>query len=310
MREQQPERGRRAGRRAAEGNAARAPRHEAVGHYRPATAGAGTPGAGATGVGTTAQLPAQAATAALTATRPAAPARRRGGILNAIIGVIGELLITAGIVVGLFIVWQVYWTDLGANRDQAQQIENVNKQWGDPRGASKVGTPRTDAPPAADHVNRTGDLEGIIYIPRFGADWRYTVKYGVDLEAVVDTGSFGHYPDTQYVGEVGNYAITAHRQTYGAAMRDVPELQPGDPIIVQTKNAYYVYKVSEHEVVPPTQVGVLAPVPNHPEEAPTQRILTITTCHPPFVSSDRWITYATLDHWVDAAEGAPAELVK
>ncbi|MDK6850058.1 class E sortase, partial [Klebsiella quasipneumoniae] len=83
---------------------------------------------------------------------------------------------------------------------------------------------------------------------------RYTVKYGVDLEAVVDTGSFGHYPDTQYVGEVGNYAITAHRQTYGAAMRDVPELQPGDPIIVQTKNAYYVYKVGEHEVVPPTQV--------------------------------------------------------
>ncbi|MDY5141794.1 hypothetical protein SC367_01215, partial [Actinotignum timonense] len=63
MREQQPERGRRAGRRAAEGNAARAPRHEAVGRYRPATAGAGTSGLGATGVGTTAQLPAQAATA-------------------------------------------------------------------------------------------------------------------------------------------------------------------------------------------------------------------------------------------------------
>ncbi|MCW1073556.1 hypothetical protein OJ930_11305, partial [Streptococcus anginosus] len=81
-----------------------------MGRYRPATAGAGTSGLGATGVGTTAQLPAQAATATLTATRPAAPARRRGGILNAIIGVIGELLITAGIVVGLFIVWQVYWT--------------------------------------------------------------------------------------------------------------------------------------------------------------------------------------------------------
>lgn len=125
----------------------------------------------------------------------------------------------------------------------------------------------------------------------------------------MDYGSFGHYPDTAFPGEVGNFATAAHRQTYGAPMRAVEDLQIGDSMIVETADAYLVYKVTESYVVWPEESDVVAPVPREPEAAPTERILTVTTCHPPFVSNQRWVIHATLDHWVDRTDGLPAELI-
>ncbi|WP_083078503.1 class E sortase [Actinobaculum suis] len=252
---------------------------------------------------------APAHSAAVAGPAPTTP-RRRGGFFSRLLGVIGEILITLGVLVGLFIFWQLYYTDLGANKDQAKQVEQAQHAWGDPNAQERIGTPRYDDPPPARHYTTEGDIEGIIYIPEFGKDWAYTIKYGVDLENIIDTGSFGHYPETQYVGEVGNYAITAHRQTYGAAMRDVDKMREGDSIIVQTEDAYYVYKMVGSDIVQPTATEVLSPNPGHPELPAEKRMMTITTCHPPYVSNERWIVYAQFDHWVDPHDGKPEELVK
>ena len=91
-------------------------------------------------------------------------------------------------------------------------------------------------------------------------------------------------------------------------MRNVDKLKAGDPIIVGTKDAYFVYYVNSSYVVSPNDVDVVAPVPKQPETKPTERLMTITTCHPPFVSDKRWIIHAKYDHWVARSDGIPAEM--
>ena len=235
--------------------------------------------------------------------------RSKPSLLSRIIGVIGEILITLGIIIALFIVWQLWWTTVIANCNQNSEISQIQSKWGNPN-SQKVGKPRYDDPPAARHTKTVGDLEGIIYIPLFGNNWRYTIKYGVELEAVLDTGSFGHNNDTAFVGEIGNFAIAGHRLTYGNSMKDAPDIKDGDSIIIQTENAYYVYKQIKQEIVKPTEVRVISPNPFNPDYEPTERLLSITTCDPPLVSNNRLIVFAKYDHWVDPKDGVPAELAK
>ena len=231
--------------------------------------------------------------------------RKKPSLFSRIIGVIGELLITAGLVLGLFAVWQIWWTDIGANRAQAESIQELTQGW---ERTQKIGTPRYDDPPAFEHTSEEGAFLGVMRIPRFGKDYAYTIEEGTGLEEVLDTGAFGHYPDTAFPGEIGNFATAAHRQTYGAPMNGVADLQTGDSIIVETKDAYLVYKLTESYIVNPSESDVVLPVPREPGAEPTERILTITTCHPPFVSNQRWIVHAKLDHWIDPSDGIPEEL--
>lgn len=69
-----------------------------------------------------------------------------------------------------------------------------------------------------------------------------------------------------------------------------------------------MYRVTGHEIVTPDRSDVIAPVPGAPGEAPTQRLLTLTTCHPLWSTAERWIVHAALDGWVPRAEGVPAEM--
>lgn len=232
--------------------------------------------------------------------------KKKPSLFSRIIGVIGELLITAGILLGLFVVWQVWWTDIGANHAQAETIAEETQNWEKSDG---IGEPRYDDPPDFEHTDVEGAFLGVMRIPRFGKDYGYTIEEGTSLEEVLDTGAFGHYPDTAFPGEIGNFSTAAHRQTYGAPMKDVGNLQTNDSIIVETKDAYLVYKMTDSYIVAPTESDVILPVPREPEATPTKRMLTITTCHPPFVSNQRWIVHAEFDHWVDRDDGMPAELV-
>ena len=226
-------------------------------------------------------------------------ARNNPSVLSRVVGVIGELLITAGFVIGLFIVWQVWWTDIEANRAQHSKVEQLKEGW--------------QKPPAVPHTTTVGTAEGLMRIPRFGKDYAHTIEYGTSLKRVLDKGAFGHYEGTAFPGEVGNFATAAHRQTYGAPMRDVDELEAGDPIILETKDAYLVYYMTESSIVSPGQVDVIAPDPKNPskpQQKATERYLTITTCHPPFVSNERWIVHAKFSHWVDRKDGIPQELAQ
>jgi sortase A len=237
------------------------------------------------------------------------PRRKKRSVLSTLVGIIGELMITAGVLLGLFVVWQLWWTDVEAHSYQAEVLEEWDGREDVVKAPAQEGERRTDPPPIPDAV-ADGEVLATMYIPRLGDGYRKTIANGVGLGNVLNEGYIGHYPDTQLPGEIGNFATAAHRQSYGAPYREIEQIVAGDSLIVETADAYLVYEVTDTEIVHPSQVGVIAPVPNEPGVAPTERMITLTTCHPLFSAAERWITYGEFQYWIDKNDGKPAELLE
>ena len=119
----------------------------------------------------------------------------------------------------------------------------------------------------------------------------------------------GHYPDSQLPGQVGNTAIAGHRAGHGNPLIDIDAIKPGDVMVVETRDAYAVYRAERSQIVPPTQVDVIAPVPGQPNATPTTAYLTLTSCDPRFGSTNRFIVHASLERVIPRAEGLPPELL-
>ncbi|WP_257998251.1 class E sortase [Zhihengliuella halotolerans] len=245
------------------------------------------------------------------AARDRRPRRRysRGG---AVVGVIGELLITAGVIVLLFVAWELWWTNLEADRNQNDAATNLIESFERPEAIAAPGDPVDPEDQAADDAEQFGPppaatLEdpgtfALMYVPRFGEDWVRPVSSGVGLDVLNNLG-IGHYPETQMPGEAGNFAVAAHRQTHGQVFYDIDKLRDGDRVYVQTREGFYQYRYTGTEIVSPSQVDVLAPVPRQPGAEPTSSVLTLTSCHPLFTTRERIIAYAELESFRPAEHG-------
>ena len=212
-------------------------------------------------------------------------------IVRRVAGWAGELLVTLGVLVLLFAAWQLWWTDVVADQDSAQVIaslEGADSGWVTP-----------------DAVEM-GDAFAIVRIPRFGSDYARPIYEGTTRE-ILKRG-VGHYPETVLPGQIGNFSLAGHRVTYGKPFNRVAELVPGDKIIIETVDTYYVYSIVSHEIVLPTDVRVVLPVPNEPGATPTQAMLTMTTCHPEFSSRERYIQHAVLDQTLPRSGGLPPDV--
>ncbi|MCU1585931.1 MAG: class sortase [Microbacteriaceae bacterium] len=240
---------------------------------------------------------------------PAASGPRRVSV----VGVIGELLITGGVLVFLFLGWQLWLNDLvvGAGQNSAGVTLSHNL-----RGSAPLHAPAT-APPTTkisfgDPVVAVAPGDAIqfavMYVPRFGSDYARPISEGVGTTKVLNKNGIGHYPGTQMPGAVGNFAVAAHRTTYGAPFKPLATLQIGDKIYVQTKDGYFTYDFRGLEYVKPTGVGVLEPVPEFPGVPATDRVLTMTSCNPMFSAQERIIAYAVLESWQPTSAGAPAAI--
>lgn len=238
--------------------------------------------------------------------------RRAGSVVAGVVGVVGELLITLGVLVGLFVVWQLWWTDVVAEREQAAVVAELDWAWTPerprptPEPTAEPPVERTDAAPVMA-VPPYATTFATLHVPRWGSDYVRPITEGTGKADVLDTLGLGHYEGTSMPGAIGNFAVAGHRVTYGKPLNRVEELQIGDPLIVQTEQAWYVYRVTEARVVRPSQVEVLLPVPSQPDVAPTQAVMTLTTCHPMYSARERYIVHATLDYWM-APEDTPVEL--
>jgi len=95
-------------------------------------------------------------------------------------------------------------------------------------------------------------------------------------------------PHTSQPDLKSNTVIIGHRFTYAgpAVFYFLDKIQVGDPIIIDWHSKEYTYKVTQVNVVPPTQVSVIDPSPN-PE-------LTLYTCTPLWTAKNRLIIVAPL----------------
>lgn len=216
--------------------------------------------------------------------------------------VLGELLITVSIVVLLFLGWQIWGNSLVMSIQQSQAAGAQTQKW--------ISEARKAPPSRADPVDPPVMLEpsdyrpfAVIYVPRLGADWKRTIRQTVDVEHVLNsyTAGVGHYKGTQMPGQVGNFAVAGHDSGWGNTFIDLSKLRIGDHIYVQTKDGWYTYSFRNFEYVQPDEVQVILPVPHQPQAAATDRLMTITTCNPPFHAGERLIAYTVFDDFSQTA---------
>lgn len=203
------------------------------------------------------------------------------------IGVLGELLITAGLIILLYVVWTLYVVGAIESGKQAETVIALEKSFAT-QGA-------TAAPEGPDDqsvtVEPSGNAFAIIRIPRLGGSgWAKPVYEGVDLGVLAQ--GLGRYPGTAEPGRVGNLAIAGHRSGHGNPLLDIERIQPGDFMVIQTRKGFYVYQVDRYEIVPPTSVDVIAPAPQQPGVEPTEKWFTLTTCDPKYGNANRYVVFS------------------
>ncbi len=238
---------------------------------------------------------------------------RAGDLVRTGLRGIGQLLLTVGFVLLLFVVYELYVTDILAGQAQDELTDELRDEWD---GAGSGATPAPLTPEA-------GEPFAFLHIPGLGDGWNRAVVEGTGTEEL-EQGP-GHYVDTALPGQQGNFAVAGHRVGRGSPFLDLDQLRPGDPVIVETVDAWYVYRVlgdpatgefgsapvPGQQIVSPDDVSVISPTPlAAPEVPPSGAYLTLTTCHPKYSAKQRLIVHAVLEGGpilrADAPDGPPA----
>lgn len=202
---------------------------------------------------------------------------------------IGIGLILAGLGLLGYVGWQFWGTNWVSKRHQREIASELQADWaaGTAKGPKFV---------------PTGEASALIRIPKFGKKYVVPVLEGTTQEILAR--GYGHFEDNADPGEVGNYALAAHRVTHGEPLRNMPDLRPGDEVIVETVDATYTYVLDTNPndlVIPFTGVWVLDPLPDNPtrggpepEQVEGQRLITLTTCSEIFHTDNRMIAFGHL----------------
>ncbi|MGW2916992.1 class E sortase [Streptomyces angustmyceticus] len=212
---------------------------------------------------------------------------------------LGEVFITLGVLMLLFVTYQLWWTNVMAEEEAGGAATNLQHEW-DKGGGEKKNL--------AD-----GERFGIMYIPKL--DVKAPIAEGIDKHRVLDHGMIGHYDKNSGIktampwDKKGNFAVAAHRNTHGEPFRYVNKLTKGDKIIVETKNSYYTYEMES--ILPqtsPSNTSVIGPVPPGSGFAKPGRYITLTTCTPEFTSTFRMIVWGKMVDERPRSKGKPDAL--
>ncbi|MER5552124.1 class E sortase [Streptomyces sp. NPDC002793] len=213
--------------------------------------------------------------------------------------VVGEVFITFGVLMLLFVTYQLWWTNIRADQIAGQETNKIQDDW-----ANGERSPGAFEP---------GQGFAIMHIPKL--DVVAPIAEGIDKEKVLDRGMIGHYAEgtlktAMPSAEQGNFAVAGHRNTHGEPFRYINRLTPGDPIVIETRDAYYTYEMAE--ILPqtsPSNVAVIDEVPAGSGFEGPGRYITLTTCTPEFTSTYRMIVWGKMVDERPRSEGKPDALV-
>jgi sortase A len=214
---------------------------------------------------------------------------------------VGQTLITAGLVILLFVAYELWWTGLTTRHDQHELLNTLHQQW-------TQGQTIKDPP--------LGSGIAILRIPRLGRKYSFVVVQGTSTADLIKGP--GHYPGTAMPGQLGNFAVAGHRTTYLHPFYNINELKVGDPIVLETRTMWFTYTVQNipgtsaryQEIVSPSDIAVSYPVPDQPNASavPTQRVLTFTSCNPRYSAAQRIVVHALLSQRQPKSAGLPPAL--
>ncbi|WP_406507759.1 class E sortase [Streptomyces sp. NBC_00212] len=213
--------------------------------------------------------------------------------------VLGEAFITLGVVMLLFVTYQLWWTNVRAHQEAGSAAKKIAQDWADGR------KPGTFAP---------GQGFAIMHIPKL--DIVAPIAQGTSKAKVLDKGMIGHYDEGSLktampADATGNFAVAAHRNTHGEPFRYINRLKAGDKVVVETQDAYYTYEItSELPQTSPANVSVLKPIPVGSGFTKPGRYLTLTTCTPEFTSTYRLIVWGKMVDDRPRSKGKPDALVE
>ena len=189
----------------------------------------------------------------------------------------------------LFVGYELWVTDILAAREQDQLSEEIHEQWADAPTVTRATPAPAEPAPAAPAPRSPRRRSTSVWATRSPCctsrgsapttrGWSSRAPAQVQLAQ-----GPGHYIDTAMPGEQGNFAVAGHRVGRGSPFLDLDQMRPGDPIVVETADAWFVYRVlgdpatgdfgadpsgiPGREIVSPYQVSVIAPTPGGPAGA-------------------------------------------
>jgi sortase A len=208
----------------------------------------------------------------------------------------GEVLITLGLIVMLFALYEVYGKTAIVDAHQNSLNQQLTQDWNAaPPSTAGAGTPSSVEP-------LRGSAFARLYLPVLHQHW--VVVEGVALSDIAYAP--GHYPGTALPGQIGNFSVAGHR--IPSIFWNLQEMQKGQLIVVQTKDFWYVYTVTQNEIVTPHSIEVVAPTPDKIGVAPKQAMMTLTTCNPKWNDYQRMAVHAVLTEKTAAKDGPPVPL--
>ncbi|MFD3479623.1 class E sortase [Streptomyces sp. NPDC058695] len=213
---------------------------------------------------------------------------------------IGETFITIGVLMLLFVTYQLWWSNIRAHQQAGSAAHHLQDDW-----ANGKREPDKFAP---------GQGFAIMHIPKL--DVVVPIAEGISKTKVLDRGMVGHYGKDSIEtampsAKTGNFAVAGHRNTHGEPFRYINRLQPGDPIVVETQDTYYVYKMTSIlPQTPPSNTTVINPIPQGSGFTAPGRYITLTTCTPEFTSTYRMIVWGKMVEERPRSKGKPDALVQ
>lgn len=190
----------------------------------------------------------------------------------------GEVMITCGLIILLYIVYLLWWTSVVAHHAAASDVCRLGRAWA--KSESVAPSP--------------GQPFATIQLPAIRNPETWPVLDGIKQPQLMQ--GVGWYPSTQLPGRPGNFAVAAHRRTWGDMFRYLNEVRAGDRIVVREGNTVYDYRVIKDPVyMPPTAVEVLAPIPGRSGLKQPGTYITLTTCDPVFNAYRRMAVFGVLE---------------
>ena len=210
-------------------------------------------------------------------------------------------LVAAGVAVSG---WAVYGLTLGENEAAVEQQKAAEVEpLVEPLALAETGV----------RYFQVGEVFAKLRAPRLGDTYVRNIAQGTSIDKVLNTVGIGHYVSSQMPSEVGNFALAGHRAGNGGPFRNIDKFVAGDQVFIETAEGVYTYQYLDQAIVAPDAIGVIAKEPvglELPEETGPEsgdlktnaggKYLTLTTCTPIYVNTDRLVVWFELVDFASA----------